>query len=437
MSKSAKSLKVQLRTVGRFPKFFALFGVSSLVLPFFSYGATAATVRPSVELASHLHVVNNARTGRATNSFNISAKTFASKLGSNGVVRISTHYSALLDPRLTRGSVTTTVVVTSPTTSTTVVAPPATTVVPPTTPVTTNTVASTSAQSTPGPSAPLPTSSSTPTVGAPAVPTTTVAPTTTTTVAPTTTTTVAPTTTTTVAPSSTATTSGAVEPVASVPGPWHLAFDSEFSGTTLNTTKWSTGWFGSGITNGVNSLNQACMDPAQVSVSGGALNLTAITKTETCAGVTQPYASGMVTTNGLFDFTYGYMEARVWLPGTGGVADWPAFWTIGPTWPASGEIDVMEGMGGLVSAHLHNGNSSTGPLTMGGTFTGGWHTFACDWEPGSLTFYYDGTNIGSFTSGVPSVQQYLILDLALSSTITSPNTTPATMKVDYVRVWQH
>ena len=66
-----------------------------------------------------------------------------------------------------------------------------------------------------------------------------------------------------------------------------------------------------------------------------------------------------------------------------------------------------------------------------------WHTFACDWEPGSLTFYYDGTDIGSFTSGVPSVQQYLILDLALSSTITSPNTTPATMKIDYVRVWQH
>jgi len=31
----------------------------------------------------------------------------------------------------------------------------------------------------------------------------------------------------------------------------------------------------------------------------------------------------------------------------------------------------------------------------------------------------------------------LILNLALSTAITSPNTATATMKVDYVRVWQH
>jgi hypothetical protein len=32
---------------------------------------------------------------------------------------------------------------------------------------------------------------------------------------------------------------------------------------------------------------------------------------------------------------------------------------------------------------------------------------------------------------------YLVLDLAFATKITSPNTAPATMLVDYVRVWQH
>jgi hypothetical protein len=32
---------------------------------------------------------------------------------------------------------------------------------------------------------------------------------------------------------------------------------------------------------------------------------------------------------------------------------------------------------------------------------------------------------------------YLILNLALSSAITAPDTTPAVMHVDYVRVWHH
>ncbi|HEV3266152.1 MAG TPA: hypothetical protein VG014_11555, partial [Acidimicrobiales bacterium] len=36
-------------------------------------------------------------------------------------------------------------------------------------------------------------------------------------------------------------------------GPWNMAFDSEFNGSSLDTSQWSTGWFGSGITTGVSS----------------------------------------------------------------------------------------------------------------------------------------------------------------------------------------
>ena len=216
--------------------------------------------------------------------------------------------------------------------------------------------------------------------------------------------------------------------------PWNLVFDSEFNGSSLDTSQWSTGWLGSGITQPVNSYEQECYDPAQVSVANGELDLTAIAEAETCGGVTRPYASGIVTTDGLFSFTYGYMEARIWLPGSGEIADWPAFWAVGQNSPPDGEIDLVEGRNGLACAHFHNSAGALGTCESG-TFTGGWHTFAADWEPGSITFYYDGTEIYEDTSGITSAPMYLILNLALDG---SPsNTVPATMRVDYVRVWQH
>ncbi len=70
-------------------------------------------------------------------------------------------------------------------------------------------------------------------------------------------------------------------------------------------------------------------------------------------------------------------------------------------------------------------------------YAGGWHTFAADWAPGSVTYYYDGIRLWRDVSGITSAPMYLILDLAVSSTVTPPATVPATMRVDYVRVWKH
>ena len=101
--------------------------------------------------------------------------------------------------------------------------------------------------------------------------------------------------------------------------------------------------------------------PAQVSVANGELDLTAIAKAESCGGVARSDASGILTTNGTFSFTYGYMEARIWLPGSGSIADWPAFWADGQNWPTDGEIDILEGLGGQACAHFHNPAGAPGP----------------------------------------------------------------------------
>jgi beta-glucanase (GH16 family) len=232
-------------------------------------------------------------------------------------------------------------------------------------------------------------------------------------------------------------------------GKWELIFDDEFNGTGLDTSKWSTGWLASGITGPVNSWEKECYDPAQVTESGGALNLSLITKTESCGTADPEYASGLVNTSGKFSYTYGFLQARVWLPAKTGdpsqVADWPAVWTDGQNWPADGEDDVMEGINGRACAHFHSAVSPGGVAPADGTstvavksgcakeiLTGGWHTFGANWEPGSVTYYYDGKDIGSVTSGVTSAPMFLILDYAAGP----PYQSPSTMKVDYVRVWQ-
>jgi beta-glucanase (GH16 family) len=233
--------------------------------------------------------------------------------------------------------------------------------------------------------------------------------------------------------------SSSVKPVGSAAGPWELVFDSEFNGSSLDTSQWSTGVDGAaGITGGyAYVLEQECYDPSQVNVSGGELTLTAINKSETCSTGTQLYTSGTVTTYNHFSHTYGYAEARIWLPGNGSIYDWPAFWELGKLYNVSkGEIDIVEGIAGKACATFHNSTSSPSFCSTA-TYTGGWHTFAADWEPGYINFYYDGTKVLSVTSGVTASPMYLVLDLALSTNITLPNTTPATMQVDYVRVWQH
>ena len=84
------------------------------------------------------------------------------------------------------------------------------------------------------------------------------------------------------------------------------------------------------------------LHPNQVTAGNGELDLTMIARTETCGGVTRSLASGIVNSDSTFRFTYGYAEARIWMPA--GSALWPAWWTDGQNWPSDGEIDVVEGI---------------------------------------------------------------------------------------------
>lgn len=207
-----------------------------------------------------------------------------------------------------------------------------------------------------------------------------------------------------------------------------VLFKDSFNGRTLDTTKWHVGWFGDGVhpTPPVNGSADNCYAPAQVNVGGGQLTLTA-TKV-TCLG--HAWTSGLINTNGHFSFTTGTLKAKVCLPGSGPIADWPAVWSDGQHWPNDGEIDLVEGLHGAGQWHVH----STAGAPGGGHLTAGCHRLKYVRTATSVTFWFDGVKQGSASaSSFARSPHYVVLELAVSNSI-SPPEVPAQLHVLWVTV---
>jgi len=222
-----------------------------------------------------------------------------------------------------------------------------------------------------------------------------------------------------------------------VPGSWKLIFADNFSReTSLDTSKWSTGWYGSGITAPIEPSDLNCFDARRVSVGRGALHLSLAATPEACAGKTRPFAGAIITTRGKFSYAYGFAEirAKVAVNPAGLVYDWPVFWTVGQNWPTGGEDDIIEGIDGYLCWHFHSpaggpGGCNEVPVKPG------WHTYGSDWQPGSVTYYYDGRVVGTITTGITGAPMYMILNIGVGQY--GDPIRPATFRVAFVRVWQH
>ncbi|HEY7839015.1 MAG TPA: glycoside hydrolase family 16 protein [Terriglobales bacterium] len=177
------------------------------------------------------------------------------------------------------------------------------------------------------------------------------------------------------------------------------------------------------------------------------------------------WTSGRLKTQGLYQTSFGRIEARMKLPLGAGL--WPAFWLLGTGpggWPAEGEIDIMEHVpqlgSGTIQSTIHaadffGGHGLHGQATLpkGATVASGFHTYGVIWKPGSIQFYLDHPAHPFVTLTPPTPQSSwpfddsatdpfeILLNLAVGGNWPGPPgaTTPPTAKllVDYVRVYKN
>jgi hypothetical protein len=236
-----------------------------------------------------------------------------------------------------------------------------------------------------------------------------------------------------------------------------MIFNEEFSKAGLNTSLWTPGWQHGGISGPVSGQ---CMSSSNVSQPGnGYLYLELKPQANTCewggerasvadtgALVESNPGDGVPGHTG-FSYSYGFVEWRAYVPGIapegwgcpkgGCVPDWPALWSLPESHET--EIDTMEGLGHLGQAcyHFHPPFGSAGPGGCASGSYAGWHTYGVNWEPGVVTYYYDGSEVGKITSSkINSTPQYLVMNM-VPPTDGQPLQAPDTMVIDYVRVWQY
>jgi beta-glucanase (GH16 family) len=176
------------------------------------------------------------------------------------------------------------------------------------------------------------------------------------------------------------------------------------------------------------------------------------------------YTSARLKTQGLQEFQYGRMEARIKVPA--GTGTWPAFWMLGADfdsesddpsnqWPNVGEIDIMEYVGrepDLVIGTIHGpGYSGAGGRSQWNRqefdIADDFHTFAIDWDAEGIRWFFDGEmyfEIGPDDLGdrewVFDQPFFFILNLALGGTLGGSIALdleyPIHYYVDHVRVYQ-
>jgi len=218
----------------------------------------------------------------------------------------------------------------------------------------------------------------------------------------------------------------------------------DFDGTAVDGTKWEYNdeWGCCGL-----SSESDLMDGAGVSVANGVMTLTA-ERGSTPSG--RAWRSAVISTKGHFSQRYGVFQARMkWTKGNG---LWAAFWLLQAD--ADGrrpEIDILEAYpdtkkpGAVAEYNAVNHYRDSGgtmrneSLTIkpGMDLSLDWHTYELEWRPTFMVIRFDGSEVGRFTSNIPSVPMFIVLDLVVGShTSGSDDSTPspASLSVDWVKV---
>jgi len=239
---------------------------------------------------------------------------------------------------------------------------------------------------------------------------------------------------------------------------YSLVFNDEFNGSEVDAEKWNTSMsWGEDVV--INDELQHYVDTQSnpdsaynpFTFDGEAMTIFASETPAALADTTQgqPYVSGALTSLGKFDFSYGYVEARVDVPEGAGL--WSSLWMLGTEFEdLKPQLYVMEHNGAIAESVYHNYNytDEQGNLrsprqheVVADGFSTGWQTIGLRWSEEELVFYVNGFPTFQVNGeNVASQSMYLLMNLAVGGIwvdapdASTPN--PAEMKVDYIRVYQ-
>ena len=231
---------------------------------------------------------------------------------------------------------------------------------------------------------------------------------------------------------------------------WSDEFDA------LDTTKW-TFEIGTGSSGWGNNEKEYYTDRSENAyVQDGILHIRANKEDYKGSG----YTSARMITKGKFSFTYGTVEARIALPTGKGI--WPAFWMLGAnidqvSWPACGEIDIIEAVNSesvvygtnhwqYEGSHAEYGNNTN-------DFHGAkkalditqFHTYKMTWDEKLIAMYVDDfkyheISIENNAGGTDAFHkpQFFLLNVAVAGNWpgfdVDDTQFPNEMLVDYIRV---
>lgn len=243
-----------------------------------------------------------------------------------------------------------------------------------------------------------------------------------------------------------------------------LAWSDEFSGKTLDRSKWSfdtsrnkLGWY-----NG--ELQYYAADrPQNLRLENGVLVIEARKDPQELRRLGdwggQQYSAAKITTHGKFATRYGFVEVRAKLPCPRGT--WPGIWMMPEgqaPWPEGGEIDIMEQVGSqphFVHATLHTKlfnhaiHTGRGAEYVVPTSCEAFHRYQLSWTPQAITIGVDDHAYMRVRNDQPGGRGawpfdtpfYVILNLAMGGNWAAAKgmddgALPQRMEVDYVRVWK-
>jgi beta-glucanase (GH16 family) len=230
-------------------------------------------------------------------------------------------------------------------------------------------------------------------------------------------------------------------------------WEDNFDGSAVDAGKWTFetgggGWGNNELQNYTAGQNSR--------IEGGRLIIEA--RRENSGG--REFSSSRMITRGKGDWLYGRFEVRAKLPK--GRGTWPAIWMLSSenfygTWPASGEIDIMEHVGYdpervhfsiHTSAFNHTRNTQRTSSKMVPGSQDAFHVYRCDWTPFAVRGYIDGVQYFEFVNDNKSYAEwpfdkkfFMILNIAVGGNWggaqgVDNSIFPARMEVDYVKVFK-